>query len=66
MVLATQQSALAHKLRQNTNYLQLGSMINWLYAVMRIFAQRFHICSLKFERRTAPIAPPGCAPGNSD
>ena len=29
----TQQSALTQKLRQNTNYVQLGGMINWLYAI---------------------------------
>jgi len=41
-------------------------MINWLYAVMTIFAQRFNIFSSKFDRSTALIAPPGYAPGNSD
>jgi len=66
MVLTTQPSALTQKRRQNTNYLQLGGMIKWLYAVMTIFAQRFNICGSKFERSTAPIAPPGYAPGNSD
>jgi len=50
---------------QNTNYLQLGVMINWLYAVMAIFVQHFSICSSKFES-TEPITPPSCAPGNSD
>jgi len=65
-VLTSQQSALTHKLRQNASYLQLGGMINWLYAVMTIFAQRFNICSSKFERSTALIAPPGYAPCNSD
>jgi len=50
----------------NTNYLQLGGMINRLYEVMTIFAQRFNVCSSKFESSTAPIAPPGYKPGNSD
>jgi len=49
-----QQSALTQKFWQNTNYLQL---INRLYAVTAIFAQRFNICSSKFERITTPIAP---------
>jgi len=62
----TQQSALTQELQQNTNYKQLGGMINWLYAVMTIFAQRFNIFSSKFDRSTALIAPPGYAPGNSD
>jgi len=47
------------KLQQNTSYLQLGGMINWLDAVMTILAQRFNICSSKFERRMAPTASPG-------
>ena len=33
---------------------------------MTIFAQRFNIFSAKVERSTAPIAPPGYAPGNID
>jgi len=45
--------------------LPLGGMINWLYAVMTIFAQPFNICNSKFERRTVPIALPGYAPGSS-
>jgi len=62
----TQQSVLTQKLRQNTNYLQLGGIINWLYAVTTIFAQRFNIYSSKFES-TAPFdLPSGYAPGNSD
>jgi len=56
MVLTTQQSALTQNLRQNANYLQLGGVVNWLYAVMTIFAQRFNICSSNFERSTVPIA----------
>jgi len=64
-LLTTHQSALSQKVRQNTNYLQLGGMINRLYAVMTIFALRFSICSSKFESGTGPIAPPGYAPGNS-
>jgi len=66
MVLATQQSAVTQKLRQNANCLQLGGMIDWLYAAMTIFVQWFNICSSKFERSTVPIAAPGYAPGNSD
>jgi len=66
MLLTIQQSGLTQKLRQNTNYLQLGSMVNWLYVVMTIFAQQFNVCISKFERSTAPIAPPGYTPGNSD
>jgi len=65
-ILTTRQSGLTQKLQQNTSYLQLGGMINPLYAVMTIFAQRLNICSSKFERSTAPIAPPGYAPDNSD
>jgi len=63
----TQQSALTQKHRQNINYLQLGGIINWLYAVMTVFAQRFNISSSEFERSTARIASlPGYAPGNCD
>jgi len=53
----TQQSALTQKLWQNTNYLQLGGMIDGVYAVVTIFAQRFNICNSKFERIMAPIVP---------
>jgi len=66
MVLTTHQSALPQKLRQNTNYLQLGGMINWLYAVMTIFVQRFNIYRPKFVRSAAPITPPNYAPDDSD
>jgi len=59
-----QQSALTQKLRQNTDSLQLGGMINWLCADMTEFAQRFNICSSKFERSRTLIAAPGYAPGN--
>ena len=44
------------KLRQNTSYLQLGEMNNRIYAVMKIFAQRFNICSPKFGCTTPPFA----------
>jgi len=63
MVLTTQQSAVTQKLWKNTNYLQLGGIINWLYAVMTLFAQQFNVCSSKFERSTAPFDHP---PGKSD
>jgi len=59
-VRTTQQSVLT------TNYLKLGGMIDWLYAVMTIFAQLFNICSSKFERSRALFDPPGYAPGNTD
>jgi len=62
---STQHSALTQKFWQNSNYLQLGGLIDWLYVVTTIFAQLFNICNLKFERRTVPIAPPGYAPGSS-
>jgi len=45
MILTTQQSALTQKLRQNASCLQLGGMINRLYAVMTTFAQLLNICS---------------------
>ena len=45
----TQHSALTQKFRQNTNYLQIGGMNNWLYAVLTIFAQQSNFCSSKFE-----------------
>jgi len=35
------------KLRQNTSYLQLSGMNNWLCASMTIFAQRFNILQSK-------------------
>jgi len=40
-----QQLALTQKLRQNTSYLQLGGMNNWLYvyAVMTMFVEWFNI-----------------------
>jgi len=44
------QPAIAKRLY--TPGLQLGGMINRLYAVMTIFSQRFSICSWKFERST--------------
>ena len=53
----TQQSALTQKLWQNTNYLQLGGMIDGVYAVVTIFAQRFNICNSQFERIMTPIVP---------
>jgi len=64
----TQPSALTQKLLQNTNYLQLGGMINGLYAVMTIFAQRFNFQYLQFKIREdyGAYRPPGNAPGNSD
>jgi len=39
--------ALTQKLCQNTSYLQLGGLINWLYVVITIFAQHLNICSPK-------------------
>jgi len=39
--------ALTQKLWQNISYLQLGSMNNWFYPVMTIFAQHLNICSPK-------------------
>ena len=62
----TQQSALTQKLRKNINYLQLGGMNNWLYAVMTIFAQRFNICSPKVGGVTALFPSLGYALGNSN
>jgi len=53
-------SATTQKLRQNTSYLQLGGINNWLYTVMTIFAQRFNICNQKlgtdraFRHQLAP------------
>ena len=38
-------------------------MINWLYAIIIILLNG-SICSSKFERSTAPLAPPGYAPSN--
>jgi len=51
---------------QNTDYLQLGGMINWLYAVMTNFDLWLNTWSSKFKRSAAPIVPPVYAPGNSD
>jgi len=64
----TQQSALTQKLLQNTNYLQFGGMINGLYAVMTIFAQRFNFRYLQFKmwEDYGVYRPPGYTPGNSD
>jgi len=56
--MVTQHSALMQKLQQNTNHLQLDGMINWVYTVMTVFAQRFNICSSKFERSTPPFDHP--------
>jgi len=50
-------SALKQKLWQNTNYLQLGGINNWFYAIMTIFVQRFSICSSKFGETPSPSAP---------
>jgi len=55
--MSAHQSALTQKHRQNANFLQLGGIINRLYAVMTIFAQRFNICSSKLERSTAHLPP---------
>jgi len=52
----TKQSALTQKLRQNTNYPQLGGMINRLYAVMTILLNRsiFAVQNLRGLRRLSP------------
>ena len=63
----TQQSALTQKLRQNTSYLQLGGVNIRLYTAMTIFAQRFNICSSKFETEYGAFRPARVyATGNSD
>ena len=65
MVLTTQQSALTQKPRQNTNYLQLGGMINRLHAVMTIFLNG-SVCAVQnlIGVRRLSISP-GYTPGNS-
>jgi len=62
--LSTQQSALMQKYWQNTSC-QLGGVNNCLYAVMKISAYWFNICSPISEGKMR-FFPPGCAPSNSD
>jgi len=45
---------LTQDISQNTNYLQLDGMDNWLCAVITMFTQRFNICSPKIGEWRQP------------
>jgi len=58
--------ALTQKLWQNTSYIQLSGLNNWIYVVITIFAQHLIICSPKLMEWRRLLPPPGYASANSD